>query len=394
MADVTFEKRLVNGERLVVIDHDVPPRPGRQLLLAVDTSDSCWSRARDATRGLMASIADRLERGDACTVWQLGQSEPLRTVRFERAEDRAGLSHALAEALTENRRGTWLTATLDAMLRAAHASDGAATLLVLTDGEIFDLEPATARWLAAGPTAPQAAVVWIGAAPPHELLPGCAMIRMDDPGRGPLDRLLTIEAPAPRLEPRWSGGRAMWRWSLAGQDVRLTPLDPSQPSVTADDGRFRLAFLGGHAEPRVVVGPSGRVVESRSAARTTSDDVERVARRLEGRLLLWRSDVLAALATPGPAELRCPNCDAAFLPDPRRRLWCRICGALIVVHGNARARDVDAAIATRVFSLAGADLCADAAAVARAAQFLAGRSFAIQDGDPMAPAVLAVSLER
>ena len=335
----------IGGRALWLIEEPVPVRGHRRVLLAVDTSDSCWPAHRAGIEAALRSVSNGIQAHDECCLWVVGCPQPVLTTFL--AEDteaaRTSLCRTLLHGLRPELGGTWLRETAGAMVASA-ASDGEAVnyLLVITDGEaIFDAEAVPA------PAATAAAAV-------HHIVRRSRSRLGDDASGVPAWPL------APANLPGWfgldrgdaqlevDGGCATaYRFTEDGQ-VDPSPVAWPQPVV----GSYaRYAFLT-EALPRL------RVVTSRGArawhealasdaGRTTSLDalspsLRNVVKRVWGLQLDWRADVLTLLRGAADADIQCPNCGTAHsATDVRagRSAYCSVCRALVLVHGFARRDD-------------------------------------------------------
>jgi hypothetical protein len=156
-------------EVLWYLECDPPRDTPRRVLLAVDMSDSCLERSRNGVESAIQSLTRVLDAGDRCELWLFGieHRERRPSLRPEAVLEvvLAGSSYADREQLGERLRsalrgteaqlragpvpeafhcGTWFAETAAAML-ASLASPSTPPgqsryLVVLTDGEIWDME--------------------------------------------------------------------------------------------------------------------------------------------------------------------------------------------------------------------------------------------------------------
>lgn len=142
-----------------LLEWRAPPAAGRQVLLAVDTTDSCAGSNYRSVRELLSWVALNLQAGDECQLWLMGRSQPVCRRSFSRIDQNhsEGFARRLASHLRTELGGSWLAPTFAAMADSAAEASGSGRrpfIILATDGEIFDLEAlpetppgTTAGWL-------------------------------------------------------------------------------------------------------------------------------------------------------------------------------------------------------------------------------------------------------
>lgn len=336
------------GDRtLWLLEERVQVRLRRRVLLAVDTSDSCWPGKQQQIEAAVRAVSYGLQAHDECHMWIMGRETPAIETRL--ADDseaaRAALSHRLCSRLVAETGGTWLRETAEAMTAAARESTETLDyLLVVTDGSIFDAE--------AVPSAPPGSVAAIYQVPSEAHSSGT---------RGPSDmsgvsgwpgapedlgRWLALDRAEARLEV--SGGHQTgYRFEV---DSCVDPVPVVWPQrVVGDFARF--AFVSDTLPPLyVVTSRGGRGWRDSVTGEARLSDVEAlprqlrdVAKRVWGLQLDWRVDVFEQLAdTAATLTISCPNCRASYAArDVRdgRHVFCEMCRALVLVSGWARRDD-------------------------------------------------------
>jgi hypothetical protein len=344
----------IGGRVLWLIEEPARARGRRRVLLAVDTSDSCWPAHRASIEAALRSVANGLQAGDECRLWIMGHAEPV--VETSLAGDTEGarvtLCRSLLSAVCDQRGGTWLRETAGAMIAAAvSGSESIDYLLVITDGEtIFDAEAVP----------PPPAVV---AAAVH-CMDGCGLGGRRDRASGvpawlrapeDLSAWLALDRGNVRLDAG-VGGATAYRF---GEDGQVDPGPVAWPQSV--QGRYaRYAVLADDLPPlRLITSRGARVWRDALAGdqrdmvaiEALSPSLRHVARRVWGLQLDWRNDVLTLLRDAEDADIRCPNCGAGHVAsDVRtgRGAYCGTCRALLLVNGFARRDDPSLAHAAAV----------------------------------------------
>jgi hypothetical protein len=337
------------GERVLwLLDQQVERRGRRRLLLAVDTSDSCWPSRQPEIQAVIRTITTNLQRQDECRLWILGHSTPVVQAPLEDDTEsaRAALSHRLCGALLGERGGTWLRETADAMFETSRVqSDAIDYLLLVTDGaDIFDAEGVP------GPPSGVGAAIF---SLPHINGAGgegggvtAVPIAGWERAPGDLARWFALVNASVRLEWAASAGVG-YRFDNSGY-VDPVPVNWPQP---LEGGFARYTFLADDA-------PDLRLVTARGERQWTDvlnsaphdvDDLQAlprelqgVAKRVRGLQLEWRTDVFEALASARATVISCPNCRASYSAvDVRdgKRVFCELCRAFMLVSGWARRDD-------------------------------------------------------
>lgn len=309
---------------LWLLEWPLERRMRRRVLVAADTSDSCEDQ-RSALTSLSRMLARVMSDGDSMALWVIGCAEKRAEIVMRRASDRDLLVQTFDRALVKVRGGTWLRPTLDAMAREAAASDArhdACFGLVASDGEIFDVE--------AMPDVPTTGFVRLGDRESRQL----AIVRQRFTEVAATDtslgRFLTAPPLAVSLDPGWQGMCAR-KFSAAGALVDGEPF-----AVEAGESMLRVAMVGGE-RPRPVVeyrtsNAAWHEIDCTCAALPPDrpPHLQRVIVALDGgsdplQAVGWSAAALNDLAAGRP--LTCPRC-AHAVPEPRRSLYCRRCGAL------------------------------------------------------------------
>lgn len=307
-----------------------PPRERpKTLLLILDTTDSCRGSLARHQSAIAARVLGALRGQDEVIAWGLGSEEPaLRQVVGLDAPE--ALVALLIRLIGEVNTGSWLLPSARSALVEARRSLLAgrdATLVLLSDGEIFD-----------GPAL--AALDWPEALRGLEIRPTAELVSAH-PGvlgttLGPLQvregdlfgdssgqAELSIVAPAGN----------MWRFD-GPTGLHLVPPDPSTGQSVcvgrADEG----LVLGvvGEEEPKVRA--NGVLLED---SQTLPAEALPWIRRLEGTRRSWKLTALQALAdglAGRQAALDCPACGLKIDTTSRlRSVHCRDCGALLIANG-------------------------------------------------------------
>jgi hypothetical protein len=116
----------------------------RRILVAVDTSDSCRAE-RKQIEGFLNTLVELMQVNDSCSLWTLGQEEKAYECKMKSdgSLGRRQISQEMIRSLRTIRTGTWLRKTLQAMTQADREITSPCEqsfLLVVSDGEIFDVE--------------------------------------------------------------------------------------------------------------------------------------------------------------------------------------------------------------------------------------------------------------
>jgi hypothetical protein len=336
----------IGHRTLWLLDQRLRPRGRRRLLLAVDTSDSCWPARRPDIESAIRSIASGLQCGDECRAWIMGRSTPAAesSVESDTESARAALAHRLCDSLAAEQGGTWLRETAHAMIADSRsASDTIDYFLVISDGDaIFDAEAVPPP-----PSGCTAAIYTLPRRTHTPTRPGGAggLVHGWPAAPGDLARWLALEPAQMQLETTADLG-ATYRFAATGE---VDPIAVSWPQRV--DGHARHAWVSATAPALRVVARRGDhrwqdalTVEMRgvNGIAELPRELHGVAMRVWGLQIDWRMDVLALLACGSAASIACPNCAAAYAArDVRegRPVFCDLCHALLLVHGWARRDD-------------------------------------------------------
>jgi hypothetical protein len=323
-AGALWESRLPDGSAPVwLLEWRLRPHMRRHVLIAVDTSDSC-APYRGAVRDALEAIGRTLRPGDRCALWTVGSTrEPHRLV-IDDASDATRLSTWEAR-LPRHRNGTWIASTMRAMLAEQELPDERRLIVIVSDGEVFDIDETPA-------TAARAAWIRVGPASEH-CIPG--LEKLDQPGA--IDRFLASPAPVAIVEPGWSGMRA----SRYGADGSLLGGDPFSVEAGARD--VRVVMVGGNRpQPRIVYQADGVTWADADVLAEDAPDsrphLRRVVRALTGSDVQWDMAILARLAAGQDVALTCPQ--RHDVTDARRRLFCRQCSCLVLASNSIRRADL------------------------------------------------------
>jgi len=338
---------LRNGAPVWLLEWTLRQRLPRRVLLAVDTSDSCVPEG-ERLKALFRVLANILDLGDSCSLWVLGRREKATEAVINHHHDRQRLAQNLAGGLTGVRGGTWLTATLDAMLAEAARSDSAAEsfFLLASDGEVFDAGALAARKL------PRLGFVRLGDRDSRQLEVLQAQTTAVTATEPALKSFLIDPLLSVRLQHGWRGERLV-EFSDQGEIVGELPKSDPLPIATGRDA-VRVAFVGGNEpQPQLLYAAGGKSwSESQVERQNLSPGVTAlphlVIRALQGNEVDWDWERLKLLAADHAKkqEFDCPKCHRTKLLA-RRKLFCS-CERLLVARDGITRHEVRALYADPV----------------------------------------------
>ena len=331
----------------------------KKVFIAVDTSDSCWPRIRNVFRPFLKSLLGCLDIGDTCEVWQFGKNTP--AIKVKLTQDYI-VNDALVDilrALDSVRYGTWLAGTIDKIVDEAKKTGDLEypCIVVVTDGEIFDLDLVRKRWCTKTP-----ALVVLSDGDREILLPGVREVELGDPTVFGIinDFLKTDGTEDFEVQLMLSAGEEvsdLWRYEYQVDHVVFEHIDKGElvSGIHSRDGIFNIAVIGKtEPEVRLQYPMNGKTFVQRvdTVVQTVSDKDRNtlfLARRIEGHSMVWRQEVLETLllATKaseeeGPYAVRCSVCAKApydAMKLKHQNLYCTACGALLLCYGKVESND-------------------------------------------------------
>lgn len=364
MSDFTgsaFRRETSDGTPIWLMEFAAPNSSHAAVFIAVDASDSFLPAHETTLRRFLHEFADKtLRPGDVCKLWLFCQKDPACEVAL-RGNDRASrsaLARALADAVTLVRGGTWLASTTAAMTKEAESllqrkdEYWEATLIVITDGEIFDRE------LVRFPLASGLKTIMVcpeeGQLEPLRYYGATVQIRlMFAPGVFETVRM---------DEPEWTVEISDWAGSsqaflIKDEDTYLPISDARINAPYACDGKIRMVFCGGRPTLAFTFETKrGRIrLEPKYCARqetTRNESNDYICKRIEGLLLRWNFAALSLIAQNRSAQISCPACGRRYLIQSLqagRQLYCTSCQAFLVTTGKALGKDPGLATKTYLF---------------------------------------------
>jgi hypothetical protein len=330
VAGLEFDVLLLQGQ-----DPHAPRVSGRHVHIIIDLSDSC-AAAEYLSRvdALLWAVVARRRPDDAFSLWLLGRDAPL-VSRRPIAECTRMFARLEAHVADAARRGSKLLPTWTAVQRAVsaarHRGEEMSPVLMITDGEIWDLDAVTQ----AADGVPIGVALVGETQAPAGFWNGSRCWRMGDDvaQTAALTELLDRRAPT-------DGAIAAELEFAANLDLVLAAdvLKPALPRVLELTGRsvqvplqagalrFRTVCVGRNGPPELTVrlhfartsGPAPQRLEPENGAAMDETLRDWVARELERRFRIawdWDQDAISALAAHryGGAErparkIACPSC--------------------------------------------------------------------------------------
>jgi hypothetical protein len=286
----TLWKGELEGVPVALFECELPQPVRRGVLLAVDSTDSCWpadctdegDTLHPEVDALLSALSEVLEPGDECSIWLFGRTEPTLRTTIAPGVHPGEITGSLRRGISPVLGGTWLQHTLRAMIREADTQRSlgmAPFVLVATDGEIFDWEALRELLPGLG-----AALVELRANDPVAPEPLQDLTVTVPPTRGSLRSFMALPERQIHLSvPGWEG-RAVTRFSGAGE------LEPG-PALSVPNGAswLRVAFVGGTPPRPVLIFKQG-ADESRVADFEVRAVDARIPRHLGRVLDLLRAD--------------------------------------------------------------------------------------------------------
>jgi len=335
-----WEARLRDAKTPVwLLEWAIQRQARRRVMVAVDTTDSC-AEHRARLGEFCRLLANTLEVSDRCSVWILGRAVKAVEMELDRPQQRQHMAYSLAAAIVDERGGTWISETVNAMVKeSANVNAGEnCFLLVVSDGEIFDAESLPSR------SEPAVGFVRLGNRTSRQLgvmKSKTTEVSASEPG---LKKFLASPPMSVRLKHDWKGDGAAY---FSSEGDLLDPLPPGDLcEVPTDQGMLRVAFVGGTLSS-LSLRYSGAVsswtddeVARHKLTQESEKHLLKVVRQIQGDSVDWNKDLLRSLVVDQERNpsVRCSGCGHSNLL--RSSLFCTVCEALLVSRDGIKRRDL------------------------------------------------------